>query len=132
LVVAAVTGVAAVVGLYRLLSLRAPYEASVGEFLLVPLGEEALFRGFALAVLIVLFGRWLPEPSAGRCAVVVGALAFGVGHLGNLGYVPTTFVVFQTLVAIAFGLLAGWVRMRTDSLVGPVLLHAAMNLVAVL
>jgi membrane protease YdiL (CAAX protease family) len=66
-----------------------------------------------------------------RWAIIVGALSFGAGHLGNLGYVPTGFVLVQAAVAAAFGVLAGWLRIRTDSLVGPVLAHAAMNLVAV-
>jgi membrane protease YdiL (CAAX protease family) len=40
--------------------------------------------------------------------------------------------LLQAAAATAFGLLAGWVRVRTDSLVGPVSLHSAMNVVAVL
>jgi hypothetical protein len=131
LVLAALAGVVAVVGAYRLVSAGAPYEASVAEFAIVPLGEEALFRGFVLTMLAVLFARWLPQHSATWWAIIVGAFGFGIGHVGNLGYVQTEFVLFQAVIATAFGLLAGWVRVRTDSLVGPVLLHAAMNIVAV-
>jgi membrane protease YdiL (CAAX protease family) len=131
LVLGALLGVLAVVALYRSVSPAVPYEPSVGEFLIVPLGEEALFRGFLLVVLLRLFARWLPPTRAARWAVVVGGVAFGAGHLGNLGYVPTAFVLVQALAAALFGILAGWVRVRTDSLVGPVALHAAMNVAAV-
>jgi membrane protease YdiL (CAAX protease family) len=127
----AVAGVVAVVGAYRLGGGDTPYQPSAAELIVVPLGEEALFRGFVLTVLVVLFRRWLPSHRAVRWAIIVGALSFGAGHLGNLGYVPTGFVLVQAAVAAAFGVLAGWLRIRTDSLVGPVLAHAAMNLVAV-
>jgi uncharacterized protein len=129
--VACLGGVVAVVGIYRLVSAGTPYEPSMAEFLIVPLGEEALFRGFLLTALMVIFGRWLPLPRATQWAVVGGGIAFGAGHLGNLGYVPTAFVLMQAAVATSFGFLAGWLRTRTDSLVGPVLLHAVMNIVAV-
>jgi membrane protease YdiL (CAAX protease family) len=35
------------------------------------------------------------------------------------------------LVAFVFGVVAGHVRMRTESVVGAVLMHATMNIVAV-
>jgi membrane protease YdiL (CAAX protease family) len=103
----------------------------VAEFLLVPLGEESLFRGFLLGVLLTIFNRWLPARDAARSAVLISAAGFAAGHLGNLGYVPTAFVLLQCLVAMAFGTLAGWLRLRTDSLAGPVLIHAVMNVGAV-
>ena len=130
LVAGAVLGVAAATAVFRLLGDAAPYDSSIGEFALVPLGEELLFRGVLLAVLVALLRRPLGA-RAQWWAVVVGAVAFGAGHLGNLGYVDTGFVVLQVLVATVFGLLAGWVRVRTDSLVGPVLMHAVMNVIAV-
>jgi membrane protease YdiL (CAAX protease family) len=130
-VLAALVVVVGVVAVYRALGQTAPYPPSVAEFLLVPLGEEALFRGFAVTVLALAFTRSMPASTATACAVVVAAVGFGVGHLGNLGYVPAGFVLVQAVVATAFGLLAGWLRIRTDSLVGPVLLHSAMNIVAV-
>jgi membrane protease YdiL (CAAX protease family) len=132
LIAGSLAGVVAVVAGFRWLTGATPYQPSVGELVIVPLGEEALFRGFLLVTLLAIFTRWLAEPAALRWAVVVSAVSFGVGHLGNLGYVPTSFVVVQALAATAFGLLAGWVRVRTQSLVGPVLLHSAMNAAAVL
>jgi len=43
----------------------------------------------------------------------------------------TGFVVLQVAVGVAFGLLAGRLRVRTGSIGGPVVLHATMNLLAV-
>jgi membrane protease YdiL (CAAX protease family) len=132
LLVGCVAGVVAIVTGFRALTGATPYTPSVGELVIVPLGEEAVFRGFLLVILIGVFRRWLGDRSAVRWALVVSAVSFGVGHLGNLGYVPTSFVVVQVIAATLFGLLAGWVRVRTDSLFGPVLLHSAMNAAAVL
>lgn len=53
------------------------------------------------------------------------------GLRGNLGYVETAFVLLQVGIAIVFGVVAGYVRVRTESIVGPVLLHATMNVIAV-
>ena len=116
---------------YRALGQAAPYEPSAAEFVLVPLGEEVLFRGFVLTVLLILFRRRLPAGAAAPWAVVVTSIGFGVGHLGNLGYVPVAFLLIQVVVAVAIGLVTGWLRIRTGSLVGPILVHPAINIVAV-
>jgi membrane protease YdiL (CAAX protease family) len=130
LVTGCLAAVTAVVLGYRLLVGAAPYEPTLAEVVVVPVGEEALFRGFLLTTLVLVLGRSFPEPAAARLAIVLSATAFAVGHLGNIGYVPTPFVLLQVGAALAFGLLAGWVRVRTQSLAGPVLLHMAMNAAA--
>jgi membrane protease YdiL (CAAX protease family) len=129
-VTAALAVVTVAVMSFRLLGTSAPYEPSVGEFLLVPVGEELLFRGLLLGFLLGTFAR-AEVPHTAAWAVVASAMAFGVGHLGNLGYVDSRFVVLQVFVAAAFGVLAGWLRIRTDSIAGPVLLHMVMNTLAV-
>ena len=70
-----------------------PYELSFGDVILVPPGEEGLFRGFLLVV--------LPD------------------------------VVPPQADPELFRPGAGWAKVRTNSLIGPVLLHSAMNIVAV-
>lgn len=131
-VAGSVMAVVVVVAGYRLLVAAVPYSPTFAEVVVVPLGEEALFRGFLLTTLLYAFEPRLGVASATRCAVAVSAVAFGVGHLGNLGYVSTGFVLVQAVAATAMGVLAGWLRVRTDSLAGPVLVHAAMNAAAVL
>jgi membrane protease YdiL (CAAX protease family) len=123
--------VVAAVSVFRLVSPPAPYALTPAEVIVVPLGEEGLFRGFLLGILLAAFGRRLRPRRATSAAVAGSALAFGTAHLGNLGLAPTGFVVLQVCIAVAFGVLAGWVRVRTSSLAGPVLLHAVMNGLAV-
>lgn len=131
LLVACAISIALVVAAFRIGSGQVPYAPSFAEVVLVPLGEEGLFRGFLLVSVLTLLERWLPRRRGAPIAVGISAIAFGVGHLGNLGYVPTSFVAVQAVAATAFGLVAGWVRLRTDSLAGPVLLHGVMNAAAV-
>lgn len=131
LVCVTVLAVAAVVGVFRMTGAVAPYDATVGEFVLVPIGEELLFRGFLLGALLELFRRRQVGSHPAAWAILISAAAFGIGHLGNLGYVDTAFVILQVLVAFVFGVVAGHVRVRTESVIGPVLMHATMNVVAV-
>lgn len=126
-----ILAVATVVGAFRMTGSTAPYDATVGEFVLVPVGEEVLFRGFLLGTLLDLFRRRHVGPHSAAWAVLISAAAFGIGHLGNLGHVETAFVILQVFVAFVFGVVAGHVRVRTDSVLGPVLMHATMNVVAV-
>jgi membrane protease YdiL (CAAX protease family) len=77
--------------------------------------EEFLYRGFAMAV----FLRWgLPV----WIAASASALLFGLAHLyqGKSGLVGTTIL----------GLLFGFVRAVTGSLVPVILWHAGVDLVA--
>lgn len=131
-VAGSVAAVVVVVAGYRLLVASVPYQATLAEVVVVPLGEEALFRGFLLTTLLYYFSPRFGARSAARWAIAVSSFAFGCGHLGNLGYVPAGFVLVQAVAASLFGVLAGWLRVRTDSLAGPVLAHAAMNAAAVM
>ena len=126
-----ILAVAIVVGAFRMTGFVAPYDATVAEFVLVPVGEELLFRGFLLATLLQWFRRRRVGVHSAMWAVVASAAAFGVGHLGNLGHVSTAFVILQVFIALVFGIVAGHVRVRTDSVLGPVLMHMTMNIVAV-
>jgi membrane protease YdiL (CAAX protease family) len=77
--------------------------------LLVPLGEELLFRGLTFATL----GRYAVPGSA-----ILFALAHGLPEL-----------LIQVLIA---GLLLGELRRRTDSLWPGVATHATINLLGIL
>jgi membrane protease YdiL (CAAX protease family) len=132
LLVGSALGVVTVVVAFRTLAGQVPYVPSFAEVVVVPLGEEGLFRGFLLVTVGAVLAPAMTPDRAGWAAVGISSVAFGVGHLGNLGYVPTGFVLVQAAAATLFGALAGWVRLRTDSLAGPVILHAAMNAAAVL
>lgn len=122
---------AAVVLMFRAVSGPAPYEATWAEVVVVPVGEELLFRGVVLGLVLAVLGGQGMRYARGA-AVVVSAVAFGLGHLGDLGYVPVDFLAVQVVAATLFGLLAGWVRVRTDSMAGQMALHMVMNGFAVL
>lgn len=72
-------------------------------------GEELLLRGLVLPSLVA------PLRPAG--AVVLSALLFGLMHLDPYRF-PFTF---------ALGLALGWMRLRSGSLLPPLLAHAAVN-----
>jgi uncharacterized protein len=112
-----------------------------GEVLVrIPLGtvlwEEVAFRSVLLALLL----RVLPP----RRAVLVGATVFGVWHARPTasavgandlveGPLPTAALVLAgCLVTAGAGLLFSWLRMRSGSLVAPVLLHLATNCLGLL
>jgi membrane protease YdiL (CAAX protease family) len=85
------------------------YAASFAAIVVIgPLVEELLYRGAGIAFLAG-YGRW--------AAIGVTALLFGLGHglLLSLG------------AFVWFGIVTAWLRLRTDSLYPPLLVHASFN-----
>lgn len=97
------------------------------EVVLVPVGEELVFRGVLLGWLLVRLTALGTTPDASSSAVVISAVAFGAAHASNAFFGAGGFALVQVLVGTALGLLFGWVRVRTDSLASPILLHALVN-----
>jgi membrane protease YdiL (CAAX protease family) len=89
-----------------------------GTFLLIPFGEEVLFRGILQTSVQRLFPvrhgsfrhRW-------AAIILVGTL-FGLFHANTPQYIPAL---------IAFGLLLGYLYERTGSLFVPILVHMLFN-----
>ncbi|MGW0035391.1 CPBP family intramembrane glutamic endopeptidase [Gordonia sp. NPDC003376] len=107
---------------------------------LIPLhtviGEELLFRGALLGALL--------QVSSTRVALVVQALLFGAWHVGSSqgltagndglraivgggAFGAVVGVVLAVAVTAAAGVLLGWSRLRSGSLLAPVSLHWAAN-----
>jgi membrane protease YdiL (CAAX protease family) len=82
----------------------------VGAALLAPLGEELLFRGALLPRLCQHERPWV--------AIVLSSLTFGAMHVQHGAAV---------LGPLVLGLVFGWARARTGSLVPSVLLHVSFN-----
>lgn len=79
----------------------------------VPIAEELLYRGLGYSLL----SRWgVPVAIGGS------ALAFGLSH-GLVEGLPTL---------VAFGLIVGWLRYRTDIIVPCIAFHACFNAIALL
>ena len=74
-----------------------------------PVVEELTYRGLGYAAVRQFFGA--------AAAVIVTGLAFGLAH----------GLVIALPVLTIFGLILGWLRLRTDSLLPPIILHAIFN-----
>lgn len=102
------------------------------ELVLVPVGEELLFRGVLLGWLLSRLSNGRPTPTAARLAVIISAIAFGAGHASNVLFGAGGFVLVQVVAATGLGLVFGWVRVETRSIMAPILLHGAVNAVSLL
>ena len=85
----------------------------LGIGILVPIVEELVFRGVTMSRLEEYWGR--------KYAILLSAVLFAVIH-GNL---------LQGLYTLPLGLLLAYVRDRYHSLLAPILLHSAANLLSV-
>lgn len=82
----------------------------------VGISEELMFRGVLLAPLVERFGI--------RRGVLFGALAFGAVHsLNALATGELGPAIAQSVLAIGMGLWAARLRLATDSLFAPIILH---------
>lgn len=79
--------------------------------IVAPIVEEYLYRGVFFEAL------WRASGNVGL-ALVTTSILFGIQHLT----VPTTVIPL-----IAFGLILGYVRLKTGSLLAAILVHAAFN-----
>jgi TPR repeat protein len=77
--------------------------------ILLPIAEEIIFRSYLFDALRRYF--------SGGVTIIVTALAFALIHFQLSYFVPL----------FGFGLIFGWVRLKTDSLRLPVLLHVINN-----
>ena len=80
---------------------------------LIPIGEESLFRGF-------LFRGWLTSPRHAWPVILVTAALFAIIHVQY-----DWFLVAQVFV---FGVLFGWMRWATGSTVLTMIMHGLVNL----
>lgn len=86
---------------------------------LIAFGEETVFRGIVIEVLL-RHGR--------RLAIVVSALLFGLMHLTGLATgADPRMVAAQAVFATGLGLTFGWVRLAAGSLWPAIAAHAIMD-----
>jgi membrane protease YdiL (CAAX protease family) len=106
-----------------------PFDLSSSEtvFLLLvlsPLLEELIFRMALWEAFEVLFKK-------NSLTLFATTILFAAGHFAAYWFVPEqyqSFVIYQTLYAGFLGLIAGWRRMRSDSITSGVWIHFAFNL----
>jgi membrane protease YdiL (CAAX protease family) len=80
---------------------------------LIPIGEESLFRGF-------LFRGWLTSPNRAWPVILITAALFAVIHVQY-----DWFLIAQVF---AFGVYFGWIRWATGSTILTMVLHGLVNL----
>lgn len=85
----------------------------VAGAVVAPIAEELLFRGVLLP--------WLASWMRPAVAVIVSAGVFGLGHL---------YYGLGVLVPVVYGLVLGWLRLRTGRLGPCVALHMLFNTLA--
>ena len=82
-----------------------------------PVAEEFLVRGF-------LFCGWVDSRLRETGTILLTSIVWSVMHIG---YSP-----FELAVIFAYGIVLGFSRSRTGSLLTPILIHVAINLLAML
>jgi len=114
---------------------RLLYELGVSIVLLTAIPEEFAFRGVLLGSALRLWGPWR--------ASVITSLLFGLWHIeptlgtmrdnhataGLSASIGGQVLVVLGAIAVTFvaGLLFCWLRLRSKSLIAPVMAHAATN-----
>lgn len=90
------------------------WKSAMISLLSAPIVEEIAFRG--------IICKWLKKTSKAWIAIVISAVFFGLWHR-NLGQFAYTF---------AWGILLGFVSLRSGSVLWPMLIHFTCNLLSIL
>jgi len=92
--------------------------------------EEVFYRGFLQGYLSPLATHALRLRSVRiSLPVAICALLFGLGHLCLLGMVPTPMLVMILISTTTAGLVAGYYRERSSSLIPAIAAHMTFNIV---
>ncbi|HEX2210040.1 MAG TPA: CPBP family intramembrane glutamic endopeptidase [Longimicrobium sp.] len=121
---------------------RAGAETLLYQATMPGLAEELAMRGVFLALLYRAFGGApRPEPASGRAPdgwdarlwpILITSLAFGLWHGVAIRNGQVTLDAIAFLLPFAGGVAFAWLRVRTGSLLFPILAHNGANLVAYL
>jgi len=108
----------------------APAE-KIWHFLLVPIGEELLFRGWFYNVVDHRFeGKMATLTNPLPCAAWASSLAFAIWHLQNWDTLGPGLTIFQFFYTGLAGLWLALLRWRSGRILYSILGHAAINLSA--
>ncbi len=100
------------------------FKIAILMLILAPLGEETLYRGLIEGYLLCHTSPWV--------AIVFTAIIFGLVHILAFHDAPEGFRVFIVLNAFLMGLVAGYFRAISGSLIPAYALHSAANLVGMI
>ena len=85
-------------------------------------GEEIFFRGFLLSRISGKFGAWT--------GIILSAAVFGMMHIINIfAGASVKYIIMQSVYAAAAGFMFGSVKFFTGSILLPVIIHIAANVI---
>jgi uncharacterized protein len=97
------------------------------QLLMPALAEEVAFRGIAPALLLGLIGRKSPGPQVPWVVVCIAAVPFGVVHGLDFSEGAFSFNLVPAVWTFGGGIIYGWLRFSTGSLLFPMLSHGLTN-----
>ncbi len=97
-----------------------PRERIAVALIIAPIGEELLFRGLLEGQLLKSSSMWV--------AVTIPALLFSLMHVAPFSGSPKAFLGTLLVSALVLGLLAGYLRAISNSLLPAIAVHAGFNL----
>jgi membrane protease YdiL (CAAX protease family) len=129
----AVTGVQLPTNVAKLFS-GLPFYFLLFSVFIAPINEEILFRGFLVPGIgnVLLSGRknarrgTAAYKSAMWAGIILSALLFGVLHYLSYNSIS------ELIAALVFGLIAGYVRIKKDSLYPSIIAHMLVNFLGLL
>ena len=130
----AVTGVQLPTNVMRLFH-GVPFYFILFSVFIAPINEEVLFRGFLVPGIRNVLLSGVPKRRRGLkrvytapmwAGIIISALVFGGLHY--LSYAS----ISEFLVALAFGIMAGYIRTKRDSLYPSIIAHIMVNFLGLL
>jgi membrane protease YdiL (CAAX protease family) len=97
------------------------------QLLMPGAAEELAYRGIAPALLLGLIRGKDPGPMTPWAAVCIAAVPFGAVHGLGYSHGAYTFELVPALWTFTGGIIYGWLRFSTGSLLFPVLAHGLTN-----
>jgi membrane protease YdiL (CAAX protease family) len=97
------------------------------QFLMPGTAEELAYRGIAPALLLGLTRGKDPPPQTPWIALFIAAVPFGAVHGLSYSHGAYSFDLVPALWTFSGGIIYGWLRFSTGSLLFPVLAHSLTN-----
>jgi len=89
------------------------------SLILSPIGEETLFRGFMEGYLLKYVNKWI--------AILIPAILFTAIHIIPYSSAPFIIFIYTLTGAFILGILAGYFRAISGSLIPAIITHAIFN-----
>ena len=107
------------------------WKITIFEAIFPGLGEEMLYRGFLLSLLVysyMMMNKTLLRKHM-ILSILLSSIIFSIAHFGYQ-FTPfnITYDAYQLVTAFLLGSVEGYVFLRTKNLLGPILIHNASNL----